>query len=1104
MTCELPPTAAAALPGQPERDPAMAEMAGELARLRALAAEQAMGLNARFAEIARLTAMLQARSAEIDRLRTAAAEAERLAQVRLDLRAAQAAMLAAPPRGRGLRGLARRGGAGAALRAQAAMIAASDLFDADWYRATYPDAAAGSLPPAEHYLRFGAWEGRNPSPRFDTLAYCLANPDVAASGLNPLVHWLVHGAAEGRPRMPGPAAPPPRDLAAEIALIQNSGQLHPAWYLATYPDVAQSGLSPAEHYLRYGAALGRNPGKHFDTTFYLETYPDVAQSGLNPLVHYALYGAAEGRQKSAGIASALAEARRRVELLAGRLLTLGFTEAPLADLAALARGSDCPHTRALAARELALWEMRRRTPEGWRAALDWLADARRDMADASDRARLVTAELLCHLALGDAAMARLAWERARVQGLVTADVELAWANFATDPAERLARINAALARFAIPPLALLPDDGRPAYDRLAPAEPVAALPAAGCPKVSVLVAAWNAEGTIATTLRSICGQSWTNLEILVIDDASTDGTAATVAALARADARIRLIRLAENGGAYVARNAGLDAATGDYVTLNDADDWSHPAKIETQVRFMEANPEVIGCTSQQARATADLGFTRWTGAGHFIIPNTSSFLFRRAPVRERFGYWDTVRFSADSELIRRIRHVFGQGAVRHLPTGPLSFQRDSETSIVADDALGINGFLFGARKEYHDAQIWHHGQAEALRYGNDPARRPFPAPAIMRADRARLMAGGRHFPVVLASEFRMHGGSVASCREDIRAQRAAGIRTGLVEMYRYDLGRTPKKDMLPEIRAEVDGATVEVLTFGEEAACDLLLLRYPPILEHPQRYLPRLHPKAVKVIVNQTPMTDYGPEGRRRYDIARCAANLAAMFGPEAAERAEWHPIGPLARRALLDHHAAELGAIRLSPQDWHNIIDLGGWAPAPRRRGPGERLRIGRHSRDVAVKWPATREDILAAYPAAGDVEVHVLGGASVPAGILGGLPDNWTVHPYGGMTPQDFLAGLDVFVYFTHPDWVESFGRAILEAMAAGVPVILPPVYRPLFREAAIYATPATAMQAARALHADPAAHAAQAARAAAFVAAEFGHEMHVRRLRAAGVGA
>ena len=55
----------------------------------------------------------------------------------------------------------------------------------------------------------------------------------------------------------------------------------------------------------------------------------------------------------------------------------------------------------------------------------------------------------------------------------------------------------------------------------------------------------------------------------------------------------------KNNGAYIARNYGLDIAKGEFVTIHDADDWSHPSKIETQVEFLIKNKDVIGCTSRQ-------------------------------------------------------------------------------------------------------------------------------------------------------------------------------------------------------------------------------------------------------------------------------------------------------------------------------------------------------------------------------------------------------------------------------------------------------------------------------------------------------------------------
>lgn len=67
------------------------------------------------------------------------------------------------------------------------------------------------------------------------------------------------------------------------------------WYLAAYPDVSKTGLDPFDHYISYGALLGRNPSPHFDTNFYLAKYSDVASSGLNPLLHYMQHGCKEGR-----------------------------------------------------------------------------------------------------------------------------------------------------------------------------------------------------------------------------------------------------------------------------------------------------------------------------------------------------------------------------------------------------------------------------------------------------------------------------------------------------------------------------------------------------------------------------------------------------------------------------------------------------------------------------------------------------------------------------------------------------------------------------------------------------------------------------------------
>lgn len=81
----------------------------------------------------------------------------------------------------------------------------------------------------------------------------------------------------------------------ERVLIERSHQFDKAWYRARNPDVSQTRLDPILHYLRHGAAEGRNPHPLFDTDWYLARYPDVRESGINPLVHFLEHGARAGR-----------------------------------------------------------------------------------------------------------------------------------------------------------------------------------------------------------------------------------------------------------------------------------------------------------------------------------------------------------------------------------------------------------------------------------------------------------------------------------------------------------------------------------------------------------------------------------------------------------------------------------------------------------------------------------------------------------------------------------------------------------------------------------------------------------------------------------------
>ena len=112
---------------------------------------------------------------------------------------------------------------------------------------------------------------------------------------------------------------------------------------------------------------------------------------------------------------------------------------------------------------------------------------------------------------------------------------------------------------------------------------------AGSPKVSVVIPVYNRERLLAGCLDSILSQTQPNLEVIVVDDGSTDGTAALLRGYGD---WIRTLRQS-NEGPYVARNRALEAATGDLVTFVDSDDRMHPEKIERQVAFFLKSPDLV-------------------------------------------------------------------------------------------------------------------------------------------------------------------------------------------------------------------------------------------------------------------------------------------------------------------------------------------------------------------------------------------------------------------------------------------------------------------------------------------------------------------------------
>ena len=108
--------------------------------------------------------------------------------------------------------------------------------------------------------------------------------------------------------------------------------------------------------------------------------------------------------------------------------------------------------------------------------------------------------------------------------------------------------------------------------------------------------AYNNAAFIGDAAESVLAQSYTDWELLIIDDCSTDGTWDILHRYAKKDRRIHLFRTPQNAGSGYARNIGIEQAQGRYLAFLDGDDWWYPEKLKTQLDFMQRNGYEFCCT----------------------------------------------------------------------------------------------------------------------------------------------------------------------------------------------------------------------------------------------------------------------------------------------------------------------------------------------------------------------------------------------------------------------------------------------------------------------------------------------------------------------------
>lgn len=292
----------------------------------------------------------------------------------------------------------------------------------------------------------------------------------------------------------------------------------------------------------------------------------------------------------------------------------------------------------------------------------------------------------------------------------------------------------------------------------------------------------------------------------------------------------------------------------------------------------------------------------------------------------------------------------------------------------------------------------------------------------------------------------------------------------------------------PGIAARLAAGQVRLHDAAESVRARLAILHHPRLFEHLPAAPLEVAADVAVLVLHHPP---FDGAGRSEYDLPRILANLTELLDGAEILLA---PVGPMVRDQL--GPAITGGHAVLA--DWSNILDPASLPFRPRRPDP-DRLVIGRHSRPQLAKFPDTREEACLVYPDRPDVRVRMLGAGAEVARHYAPLPVGWQLIGFGMEQVADFLSKLDVYVYYHSRRWIEAFGYGIAEALATGLPTILPPQFQPTFGPGALYAPPEGVWPLLERLARDPAAHAAQAALARAEVVGRFGADRYLPRLRA-----
>ena len=236
------------------------------------------------------------------------------------------------------------------------------------------------------------------------------------------------------------------------------------------------------------------------------------------------------------------------------------------------------------------------------------------------------------------------------------------------------------------------------------------------PRISTILPLYNNKNDILDAIKSVEAQTYTDWELIIVDDCSNDGSYELVKQYIVNKPKITLIRTKQNSGCYICMNSGLIVAKGEYINRIDSDDTFDKRKLELQLNILDNNIKVVGVESFYTR-------------GNKINENGIVTLMYRKTIIDKIGYYDSVRFCADSEFKNRIYKKYGKSSIYKIKQ-PLYFAKIRENSLTRSNGTGQFGTGNVIRKDYiKKFQIWHSHNNLYMDY--PLTKRPFSVNSIM-------------------------------------------------------------------------------------------------------------------------------------------------------------------------------------------------------------------------------------------------------------------------------------------------------------------------------------------------------------------------------------